>query len=237
MLGARKHIHQRGRCRFKSDSIFPAKQAAEVAEPVLSSAKIGLFGSVSSSAVIRFLGRFVRVSTADRIYMWRIAQLAERQIVDLQDSGSEPDSPQSIYRRTFLIKHKTIKEKIVKIYLPSDTLNIIRDGLEWDGAILLKEQEPIAVTELGGSESGYFVTVTPEGIFVPALSLGADSIILAHSHPKSPFPIASREDIQITYMMMRIGVKLGISIIDHIIVTKERYLSFQETGMMDALKK
>lgn len=129
----------------------------------------------------------------------------------------------------------------MKIYLPSDTLNIIRDGLEWDAeyarAILLKEQEPIAVTELGGSESGYFVTVTPEGIFVPSLSLGADSIILAHSHPKSPFPIASREDIQITYMMMRIGVKLGISIIDHIIVTKERYLSFQETGMMDALKK
>lgn len=95
MLGARKHIHQRGRCRFKSGSIFPAKQAAEVAEPVLSSAKIGLFGSVSSSAVIRFLGRFVRVSTADRIYMWRIAQLVKRQIVDLQDSGSEPDSPLS----------------------------------------------------------------------------------------------------------------------------------------------
>lgn len=129
----------------------------------------------------------------------------------------------------------------MKIYLPSDTLNIIRDGLEWDAeyarAILLKDQEPIAVTELGGSESGYFVTVTPEGIFVPALSLGADSIILAHSHPKSPFPIASREDIQITYRMMRIGMKLWVSIIDNIIVTKERYLSFQETGVMDALKK
>lgn len=26
-------------------------------------------------------------------FLWRIAQLAERQIVDLQDSGSEPDSP------------------------------------------------------------------------------------------------------------------------------------------------
>lgn len=89
----------------------------------------------------------------------------------------------------------------MKIYLPSDTLNIIRDGLEWDAeyarAILLKDQEPIAVTELGGSESGYFVTVTPEGIFVPALSLGADSIILA-------IPIRSRHFLSLLGRIFRL---------------------------------
>ena len=30
-----------------------------------------------------------------RVFLWRIAQQAERQIVGLQDSGSEPDSPPS----------------------------------------------------------------------------------------------------------------------------------------------
>ena len=127
----------------------------------------------------------------------------------------------------------------MRIGVPSDAVPLIRDGLEWDAeyarTILLDGVEVIAVVDIGGGYDSYEVGITPEGVFLPALETGADGIILAHSHPKSPWPIASDADIRLTANYALIGERLGITVRDHIIVTKEHYTSFQEMGLMRAI--
>lgn len=127
------------------------------------------------------------------------------------------------------------------IRLPSDAVGLIREGLEWNAeyarAILLDGYEVIGVVRLGGGYDRYEVGITSEAVFVPAMKHGADGIILAHSHPASPWPIASNADVLLTARYYRLGKELGITIQDHIIVTKERYMSFQEAGLMRIIRE
>lgn len=55
-------------------------------------------------------------------------------------------------------------------------------------------------------------------IFKAAIVASADSIVLAHNHPEGvPFPSAA--DLRLTRRLITSGRILGISVIDHVIVT------------------
>ena len=73
--------------------------------------------------------------------------------------------------------------------------------------------------------------VDPRCIFRRALLVGADSIILAHNHPSGD-PEPSREDIASTKRVMEAGELLGISVIDHLVITDTRYVSLAQRGLM-----
>jgi DNA repair protein RadC len=64
--------------------------------------------------------------------------------------------------------------------------------------------------------------VHPREVFEPAVSLRAASIIVAHNHPSGNLE-ASREDVEITKQLVEAGKILDIQIIDHVIVTNERW--------------
>lgn len=73
--------------------------------------------------------------------------------------------------------------------------------------------------------------VHPREVFSPALKDRAASIIIAHNHPSGVLK-ASNEDINITNRLKECGKLLGLEILDHIIITKDGYLSFKEEDLL-----
>lgn len=66
--------------------------------------------------------------------------------------------------------------------------------------------------------------VHPREVFAPAIEDRACFIIVAHNHPSGSLE-ASREDLAITEKIKHVGDLMGIKMLDHIIVSKEGYLS------------
>ena len=73
--------------------------------------------------------------------------------------------------------------------------------------------------------------VHPRETFRGAILDNAASIIIAHNHPSGSLE-PSPNDIAITMQLKDAGEIIGIKIIDHIIITKNNYLSMREKGFM-----
>ncbi len=71
--------------------------------------------------------------------------------------------------------------------------------------------------------------VHPREIFKNAYLLSASSIICIHNHP-SGNPKPSKEDIELTNLLVKVGNILGIIINDHIIIGKDNFYSFYENN-------
>lgn len=68
-------------------------------------------------------------------------------------------------------------------------------------------------------------------MFADAISDRAASVILAHNHPSGLLK-PSPDDLAVTAQMVEAGKILGISVLDHIIITPKGYLSFKEQGLL-----
>ena len=75
------------------------------------------------------------------------------------------------------------------------------------------------------------VIADPQIVFKNALNLNATCIVLGHNHP-SGNPRPSMDDRQLTKKLVSAGKLLDITVIDHIIIGRERYYSFRDHGEM-----
>lgn len=66
--------------------------------------------------------------------------------------------------------------------------------------------------------------IHPREVFSPALSYGASAVILAHNHP-SGVATPSEADLEVTKQLVEAGKILGITLLDHIVVTKSSFTS------------
>lgn len=73
--------------------------------------------------------------------------------------------------------------------------------------------------------------VHPREVFKEAYLCDATSIICIHNHPSGNV-LPSKEDIKLTNKLIEIGSLFGISITDHIIISKNKYYSLYENGDM-----
>jgi DNA repair protein RadC len=73
--------------------------------------------------------------------------------------------------------------------------------------------------------------VHPRETFESAIRKHAAQIMIAHNHPSGGTD-PSEEDIKITKRLYEAGKIMGIELLDHIIVTKQSYLSFMEKGLI-----
>lgn len=89
----------------------------------------------------------------------------------------------------------------------------------------LIERQIISIGTLNAS------LVHPREVFEPAVAFHAASVIVAHNHPSGSME-ASPEDIDVTKRLVEAGKILGIALVDHIIVTKGGFVSFQREGII-----
>lgn len=73
--------------------------------------------------------------------------------------------------------------------------------------------------------------IHPREVFNDAVLKKASHVIVAHNHPSGD-PTPSAEDINTTKRLVEAGKILGISVLDHMIITKNNYYSFAETGSL-----
>ena len=67
-------------------------------------------------------------------------------------------------------------------------------------------------------------------VFKDAIRMNAASILVCHNHP-SQDPSPSPDDVQVTRMIVEAGTLLNIDVLDHIIVTRQRFVSLKERGL------
>lgn len=82
------------------------------------------------------------------------------------------------------------------------------------------------------SEGGVSGTVAdPKIIYKLALEELASGVIVAHNHPSGNLQ-PSQNDIDLTRKLKEAGKFLEISLLDHLIVANQKYLSFADEGML-----
>lgn len=69
--------------------------------------------------------------------------------------------------------------------------------------------------------------VHPREVFRPAIRDAASAVLLVHNHPSGD-PSPSREDHHVTQRLTDAGDLLGITVLDHLVVARERTLSLRE---------
>ena len=73
--------------------------------------------------------------------------------------------------------------------------------------------------------------VHPREIFAEALRQNAASVILVHNHPSGD-PEPSQDDLEITKRIIEAGKIMGIDVLDHVIITKNKVFSFKEKKLI-----
>ena len=113
--------------------------------------------------------------------------------------------------RRYLIKQNT------KITSPEQIFDELRD--------FKNKQQEYFIGTLNSS------LVHPREVFADALTDRAASIIIAHNHPSGNLE-ASKEDINITNRLKEGAKILGIDLMDHIIFSKDGFISLKEQGKL-----
>ena len=99
--------------------------------------------------------------------------------------------------------------------------------LTLDGASNLIQKRTVFIGTLNHS------IVHPREIFADAISDRAAGIVFVHNHPSANIS-PSKEDTTITNRLVEVGKIVGIDVIDHIIIGKDGYFSFQAEGVLVA---
>jgi DNA repair protein RadC len=134
--------------------------------------------------------------------------------------------------------------EIARRYLLKDTVKIAcaQDVLPLAADIAAKQQEHFVCISLNGANEVIekrVVTiglldkspVHPREVFADVIADRAASVIFVHNHPSGELT-PSEADKQTHAQLAEAGKILGLRILDHIIVSRKGYFSFQESGLI-----
>jgi len=138
--------------------------------------------------------------------------------------------------RTQLIREASGTYQEVQLHSPADVFEYLRGELEYADQEHFLSIPVTAQNAVIGVHTVHIGTVnhtlvTPRDVFKTAILSGATGIILAHNHPSGD-PKASPDDKNTTRLMADAGRILGINVIDHVIVGRERYFSFKKHNLI-----
>ncbi len=136
---------------------------------------------------------------------------------------------------SFELARRYIITESVRVSQASEVVPLLKDIAE-------KQQEYFVCISLNGANEVMekrVVTVGllnktqvhPREVFADAITDRAASVILSHNHPSGELK-PSDSDLKIHKQLSDAGKILGIGVLDHIIVSKKGYYSFQEHGLI-----
>jgi DNA repair protein RadC len=134
--------------------------------------------------------------------------------------------------------------ELARRYLIKDTVKVTgaQDVIPLLADIADKKQEHFVCISLNGAHElieKRIVTiglvdrspVHPREVYADVISDRAAAVIFAHNHPSGDLK-PSNSDLKIHEQLTEAGKILGIRVLDHLIVTKKGYFSFQEAGLI-----
>jgi DNA repair protein RadC len=145
---------------------------------------------------------------------------------------------QNISEISLVYKNKVKASERPKISTSKDAHQLFRDN--WDDMTINLYEEfkvllvdnanrcmGIAKLSQGGMTS---TTVDIRLIFALALKARCTGLILGHNHPSGNTK-PSISDIELTQKIMQAGRVLDIQVLDHLIITEDKYLSMADRGL------
>lgn len=78
--------------------------------------------------------------------------------------------------------------------------------------------------------------VEPMNVYRVAVLKGATSVIAIHNHPSGNMT-PSESDKDVTDRLIQVGKILNINFLDHFIISAEKYMSFENVGLMAKLEQ
>jgi len=135
----------------------------------------------------------------------------------------------------FELARRHLMKDVVKISCAKDALPLLAD-------ITGKQQEYFLCISLNGANEVIekrVVTiglldkspVHPREVFADVIADRAAAVIFAHNHPSGDLE-PSQSDLQLQEQLSEAGKILGIRVLDHVIVSRKGYYSFQEAGLI-----
>lgn len=135
----------------------------------------------------------------------------------------------------FELARRHLLKETVKIQSAIDVLPLLAD-------IAIKAQEHFVCITLNGANEVIekrIVTiglldrslVHPRDVFADVIVDRAAAVIFAHNHPSGNL-VPSDEDLKTQDRLLQAARILGIRVLDHIVVAKRGYFSFQEAGLI-----
>jgi len=135
-----------------------------------------------------------------------------KRVLKVDSSNTRPtiQTPKDIIAQvSYLKNHK--KENFVVLYLNSRNE--------------LLNKETISIGTLNAN------LVHPREVFESAITGFASSVVFVHNHPSGD-PEPSEDDLKLTKQLIEAGKILGIEVLDHIIIAKDKYLSMKEKKLL-----
>ncbi len=157
------------------------------------------------------LKRFRGINDAKACQIQACAELASRIYASRAEPKATIESSKDVHELIYPELRFTKKENFFCLYL--DTRNS------------LIKKELVSVGNLNTS------VIHPREIFRSAIRESANSVIMAHNHP-SGNPEPSRDDIEITKLMISAGKLMGIHVLDHVVIGEAGYVSMADRNLV-----
>lgn len=122
-----------------------------------------------------------------------------------------------------------------RIDQPIHAYNLVREELEYETrelfvVILQDIKNHVICYQTVSIGTVSHTLVHPREVFYPAIRHNASGIILVHNHPSGD-PTPSKEDHEITQVLIDAGKLIGISVNDHLIIGSQGYRSMRQLGV------
>lgn len=135
----------------------------------------------------------------------------------------------------FELARRYMLKETIKIKKAEDVIPLLQD-------IMGKQQEHFVCISLNGAHEVIekrIVTVGllnqsqihPREVFADVITDRAAAVIFAHNHPSGELS-PSEGDLQVNQQLTEAGKIFGIKVLDHIIISKKGFFSFQEEGLI-----
>lgn len=113
-----------------------------------------------------------------------------------------------------------------------DVARVVHESVRGDGkesfyALLLDARHRILSLRVVSTGNLQAAPVHPREVFIPAIREAAAAIVVAHNHPSGD-PSPSAEDRLVTERLREVGELVGIEVLDHVVVGRDRYYSFAD---------
>lgn len=156
-----------------------------------------------------------------------------KKLVDTDVKALKISAMFEIFRRTSKLQKKGFKQKITNA---EDVFNHFSDELtnvkqEHFMALYLDTKNQIIKEHLISKGTLNSSLVHPREVFNLAVKVSANSLILVHNHPSGD-PTPSKEDEVVTKNLINAGEILGISILDHVVIGNNEFVSLREKGII-----
>lgn len=137
---------------------------------------------------------------------------------------------QELNRRMNIKQDKIVDVKITTPEVVYDYYkNIVNEYQEYFYCLYLDSNKKVLSEKLLFMGTVNESMVHPRDVFKEAYLVNATAIICVHNHPTGDVR-PSKEDIIVTDRLNEIGYLMGIKLVDHVIVSKNKYYSFLENG-------